>query len=143
MFQTTIKLVLTCVSDNNKTGVDMFQTTIKLVLTCVSDSNKTGADMRFECDFPLFRIQTLTQSHPRIFFFKTPQLSSSSETLKWLRSLPILTQNCSVGESLLMQTCSVGLSIAFRTASFTHLCPTPPHQHHSLAPTPTLPCPGS
>ena len=33
-----------------------------------SESNKNGVEMHFECDFSLFRIQTLTQSHPLLWF---------------------------------------------------------------------------
>ena len=35
----------------------------------LSESNKNGVEMHFECDFPSFRIQTLTQSHPCIVFY--------------------------------------------------------------------------
>ena len=31
----------------------------------LSGGNKNGVEMHFECDFAPFRIQTLTQSHPR------------------------------------------------------------------------------
>lgn len=37
-------------------------------LRLLSESNKNGAEMHLECDFSPFKIQALTQSHPRWCF---------------------------------------------------------------------------
>ena len=41
-----------------------FQAIARFQDSDLSDSNKNDVEMHFECDISLFRIQTLTQSHP-------------------------------------------------------------------------------